>query len=135
MKKPTSVEDGQWWATSGMGAPFRVESVSHERGVAIHSGGHGETSVARLLEQGEYLGRSDNPAPSPWMVDTLAEHAWSLYQADTMDPREWKDATNEERETRRSYARMIVHGGSGRTRFEHYAVKSLYRILRDLGKW
>lgn len=135
MIKPTSVEDGQWWATSGTGAPFRVESVSHERGVAIHSGGHGETSLAWLLEQGEYLGRRDNPAPSPWMVETLAEHAWSLYRADKGDPREWKDATNEERKTRRDYARMIVFGGGGCARLEWYAVRSLYRILRDLGKW
>ena len=117
----------------GGAIPCRVR-VSRAR-VAIHAGGHGETSLAWLLEHGEFLGWKDNPAPSPWMVETLAEHAWSLYQAGTMDPREWKDATNEERETRRSYARMIVHGGSGRTRFEHCAVKSLYRILRDLGKW
>lgn len=126
LPKPTSVEVGQWWVVPRGVGPFRVEAISEVWGTAIHSDGHGESSREWLMEHGTYLGAGENPAPSEWMVERLIEHGHYAQSGEPLgEPR---------RTTAADRVRELLQGDEPTNYFDR-AVVSLYRILRDLGKW
>lgn len=124
MDKPDRVEAGQWWVTSPGSDPycFTQDDVSAS----------GEVWWRWVLGDDDaiYLGSCENPEPSEWMIETLAEHVNAIV-----------DRAAEPTGHARTLARHIV--GGGHTRWNDIregvllerAVLSLYSILRKLGKW
>ena len=132
MNKPESVEAGQWWMVNPMIGPVRIELISGRSMTAIHSGGHGETSLALLCADGTYLGNGEHPEPSEWMIETLVKHA-----NEVIPPKASAAAPDYDAAT----IRHMLNGGTTMSMSPregaamNRSVLSVYRILRDLGKW
>lgn len=133
LPKPSSIEVGQWWLVPEHQAPHRVESI--ECGYA-----HMTTTAAvgpvlfdstlwpidSMSLYSEYLGSGEHPEPTAWMIGRLIEHGhYAQSGAPLGAPR---------RATAKERARELLQGAEPTNYFDR-AVVSLYRILRDLGKW
>jgi len=119
VKKPDRVEVGQWWVELDGGAPFRVAHNTPEW-----------NQQAWLSGPFAYLGSGDHPEPSEWMIETLAEHAYHV-DGGRSGPIDGALA-----ESYRDVVRRIPLDGPDRVRpVRELAVRSLYSILRSLGKW
>lgn len=129
IEKPATVEVGGWWITATAGdAPFRVERLVGDGDtlIAIHSDGHGDTSVWYLLSRATYLGNGENPAPSDKMVETLATALEEIEHGALVD---WR------REHYANSVRRTLTGDPWATPLYQRVVTTIYRILRARGEW
>lgn len=123
MKKPDRVEAGQWWTIAG-DAPWRIDGTGDGWEWLIDPAHPGYTGLH------VYIGSGENPEPSEWMIETLAEHVNAIV-----------DRAAEPTGHARTLARHIVGGGHTRWidiregALLERSVLSLYSILRSLGKW
>lgn len=132
LPKPTSVKVGQWWLVPEHPLPHCVLSVDDGHAFLdtgpIDPGGSYSTTlpIDFVLVASEYLGTNANPPPSAWMVERLVEHGHYAQSGEPLG--DLRRVTANER------VRELLQGAEPTNYFDR-AVLSLYRILRDLGKW
>jgi hypothetical protein len=118
LPKPERVEVGQWWMVPP-GCPLRIGDEDARKSWAWVVAASGT----------RYLGDGDAPAPSEWLIATLARHAFETNGGSRKDDI-W--AANASAYTRLAVTALALPDDAPAD-YAQCAVISLARILRGLG--
>lgn len=122
LPKPERVEVGQWW-TIADDPPWRIEDRDGWEWLVDQTHpGHTNLSL--------YLGSGEHPKLSDETIEMLAEHAYHVNggRTDVFPP--------EIAESYRALVLRVPLDGPDCVRPEReLAIRSMYKILRSLGKW